>query len=96
MFAWTATLATAFFRSIDDAITPLKVAMAVVCINVPLNYLLIHGAGPIPALGVEGAAWGTVLAEGIGTAAYFCSVEPARGKDCRPLFRSIGRWWDAS
>ena len=34
--------------------------------NVGLNYLLIYGVGPFPALGVNGAALGTVLAHGLG------------------------------
>ncbi|HMO08173.1 MAG TPA: MATE family efflux transporter [Paracoccaceae bacterium] len=32
-------------------------------LNVPLNYLLIYGGGPVPALGLTGAGIGSVLAE---------------------------------
>lgn len=30
-------------------------------VNIPLTYALIFGYGPLPALGIAGAAWGTVL-----------------------------------
>lgn len=38
-------------------------------LNVPLNYVLIWGAGPIPALGLTGAGIGSVLAETLALAA---------------------------
>jgi putative MATE family efflux protein len=36
-------------------------------LNIGFNYVLIYGAGPIPAMGVAGAALGTVLARGLGS-----------------------------
>ena len=38
-------------------------------LNVLLNYVFIFGAGPVPALGVTGAAVGTVTARGLGSIA---------------------------
>jgi putative MATE family efflux protein len=35
--------------------------------NIGLNYLFIFGAGPIPAMGVRGAALGTITARGLGS-----------------------------
>ena len=35
--------------------------------NIGFNYLFIFGAGPVPALGVQGAALGTVTARGLGS-----------------------------
>ncbi len=42
-----------------------------VVINVPLNYLLIYGLGPIPALGILGSGIASVLAETLALAAAF-------------------------
>lgn len=42
-----------------------------VVINVPLNYLLIYGLGPIPALGILGSGIASVLAETIALAAAY-------------------------
>jgi putative MATE family efflux protein len=36
-------------------------------LNIGFNYVLIYGAGPVPAMGVAGAALGTVLARGLGS-----------------------------
>ena len=49
-------------RAAGDAKTPLRLGLAMTALNVVLNILLIRGAGPLPALGVAGAALGTVIA----------------------------------
>lgn len=49
-------------RAAGDAKTPLRLGLAMTALNVLLNVLLIRGAGPLPALGVAGAALGTVIA----------------------------------
>lgn len=49
-------------RAAGDAKTPLRLGLAMTALNVCFNILLISGAGPLPALGVAGAALGTVLA----------------------------------
>ena len=49
-------------RAAGDAKTPLRLGLAMTAINVTLNILLIRGVGPLPALGVAGAALGTVIA----------------------------------
>ncbi|NOY29636.1 MAG: MATE family efflux transporter [Planctomycetes bacterium] len=66
LFAWACVVGATFLRSVGDAVTPLKVAVGVVGLNVPLNYLLIHGAGFVPALGVPGAAWASVISQMFG------------------------------
>ncbi|MBK8262174.1 MAG: MATE family efflux transporter [Nannocystis sp.] len=50
-------------------------------INVPLNWVLIYGHLGAPALGVEGAAWASVLASWCGFAAIaaFFAVDRGRG-----------------
>lgn len=49
-------------RAAGDAKTPLRLGVAMTLLNVLLNIILIRGAGPIPALGVDGAAYGTIIA----------------------------------
>jgi len=49
-----------------DGLTPLKISAVMNAVNVVLNALLIFGAGPIPALGVQGAALASVLALTLG------------------------------
>jgi MATE family multidrug resistance protein len=51
-----------FFRGIGDTMTPLKVLAVAHLINIVGDYVLIFGKGPFPAMGVEGAAWATSLA----------------------------------
>ncbi len=57
VFAWIA----AAFRATGDATTPLKLLGLAAAVNVVLDPLLIFGLGPLPRLGVAGAALATVL-----------------------------------
>jgi len=49
-------------RAAGDAITPLRMGVSLTLLNLVLNLILIPGLGPVPALGVTGAAIGTVAA----------------------------------
>jgi putative MATE family efflux protein len=49
-------------RAAGDAMTPLRLGVAMTVLNIGLNVVLISGAGPIPALGTFGSALGTVIA----------------------------------
>lgn len=72
LFGGPAVLATltAFgaLRGLQDMRTPLWIAVAVNALNIGLDMLLIPGVGPIPALGVAGAAWASALAQWLGAA----------------------------
>jgi len=59
---------TAFgaLRGLQDMQTPLRVALGANLINAVLDPLLIFGAGPVPALGVAGAAWATIASQWVG------------------------------
>jgi putative MATE family efflux protein len=52
-----------------DTVTPLYLSAGMNVLNVALSYLLMFGPGPLPALGVAGAALGTVLSRAAASAA---------------------------
>ncbi len=51
------------FRGLQDMRTPLIIAILSNSINIALDSVMIHGAGPIPALGITGAAWASVIGQ---------------------------------
>ncbi|MFB6135849.1 MAG: MATE family efflux transporter [Halobacteriaceae archaeon] len=59
----------ALFRGAGDSRTPMLLTALVVAVNVALDPLLVFGLGPVPQLGVEGAAIANVAARVIGLVA---------------------------
>lgn len=55
-------LLTGAFNASGDPKTPLKLGIITTVLNIVISTLLIAGVGPFPAMGVVGAALGTVLA----------------------------------
>lgn len=55
----------ALLRGVGDVKTPMYVVAGTVVLNFFLDPILILGLGPFPALGVLGAAWATVGAQGL-------------------------------
>lgn len=53
---------TAVLRSINEVRLPVVISLASIFINIVLNYTLIFGHFGTPALGVQGAALGTLIA----------------------------------
>lgn len=54
-----------------DSITPLWLTGSIVVLNVLLNYVFIFGWAFIPAMGITGAALGTVVARALGVGVAF-------------------------
>lgn len=57
---------TAFFRSSQMMKETMVISVAMNCLNIGGNYVLINGLGPIPALGIAGAALSSDLSRLIG------------------------------
>ena len=64
-FAAHATL-SGVFRGLGDTRTALIITAATLLLNAALDPLLIWGLGPIPGLGIAGAAWATSVANLVG------------------------------
>ena len=69
--------ATGVLRGLQDTRTPLVAAVAGNLLNIVLNVTLVYGLGPAPALGMAGAAVGSVVAQSL--AATYLLVVVARG-----------------
>ena len=75
-------------RSAGDSRTPLFVDLGAITLNAVLDPFLIYGVGPIPRLGVAGAAWATVIAQVVMAACYLGIA--LRGHPAFPLSRRAG------
>ncbi len=63
-----------FYRGLGRTDVPMWCALGQVVVNCGLNYLLIFGKAGLPALGVAGAAWGTVIAQLVAASALLLCV----------------------
>lgn len=66
VFYFLQTLSFSLFRSTGDTRLPLVLGLVVNGLNVPLNWVLIFGQFGLPGLGVEGAAYGTIISQAFG------------------------------
>ena len=53
-------------RGLQDMRTPLAIALSQNALNIALDAVLIFGLGPIPAFGIAGAAWASVVSQWLG------------------------------
>ena len=94
LFVWL----SAAFRAVGDARTPLKLLALAGAVNLVVDPVLIFGVGPLPALGVTGAAlatvaswlvasvWGWVLLGRLGVRPQpFVFLRPPRSETWRAL-----------
>jgi putative MATE family efflux protein len=72
-------------RASGDTRTPMLIDLVAITFNAALCPVLIYGFGPIPAMGVAGAAWATVCSWTMMLAGYFICA--ARGHRAFPLAR---------
>jgi putative MATE family efflux protein len=80
LITWWYTV-EAIFRGSGDTRTPMLVLGATLVVNAALDPLLIFGLGPVPALGIAGAAWATVVAHGLGVLGLLALL---RGREVWP------------
>lgn len=74
-------MANGVLRAHGDAKTPRDTMIAIAIANAILDPLLIFGWGPVPALGLEGAAWATAASRVVGGVVAFVVLFRKRALD---------------
>lgn len=100
VFSYLNAILTGLLTAAGDSRTPFIANVAGLAVNVILDPVLIFGPGPVPALGVPGAAIATVLAQCLVTILFirairkerqlfptFCFWKPVPGICMREIFR---------
>ena len=83
--------ASGALRGLQDMRSPLWIALGINGINIVLDPILIFGAGPVPALGIAGAAVASVVAYWIGAVWSIWIVRRKLGWSFQVDFGAVGR-----
>ncbi len=88
---------TAALNGAGDTLTPLYLLLGINTGHVLLEWLLIFGVGPVPALGVAGAAWAVVASRGVGAIILLWIISSGRFAIHMPLHNhwriDLSVWW---
>ncbi len=88
---------TAALNGAGDTLTPLCLLLGINTGHVLLEWVLIFGGGPIPPLGVAGAAWAVVASRGVGAIVLLWIISSGRFAIQMPLRNrwhiDLGVWW---
>ena len=78
-------------RETGEAVVPMIAGIAAVFVNLVLNYVLIFGHFGAPEMGVEGAAWATVISRYVELAIVALWTHRSTGKNpfIRGVYRSV-------
>ncbi|HJL16492.1 MAG TPA: MATE family efflux transporter [Sandaracinaceae bacterium LLY-WYZ-13_1] len=81
------------FRGLGETRTALALTAATILLNAIVDPLLIWGPGPLPALGIAGAAWATALANLVGAAlgTWLLAARGHRPRVARPHAAALAR-----
>ena len=75
VFFYLNLLLAAALRAVGNTMLPFTVALFSNLLNIVLNYGFILGRMGFPALGVEGAAWGTVISQAVAVALIVLAIQ---------------------
>jgi MATE family multidrug resistance protein len=87
---FTSLVAFGALRGDQDMGTPSMVAVAINVFNIGLDYPLIFGLGPVPAMGITGAALASTVAQWIGAIWLLIVIVRRFGFQATTSWREIG------